>query len=800
MAEKLGTLGQSQDLFQIVQADGLTLAFRPVLVLGSPTTSASIELFSSAPPAGANFLPVWNLGPAGTVTLASQGSTVGYVTTGAPTYTNGTWAPFSLDTAGNLRTSASVTVPQPLAVNSMQSTGNSNFPWWVNVLSSVGVAIQSAPYMAQNGVSPIPAFAVMFAGSTGGGLPLVPFIYQPNAATSTAVPALAVKAILGAGSATIGTVNANINSQPISVNVSGQPISVTFSNAAVKITDGTNNAGVTQTTTAIGSGLYEVNTAAELHVVDPNTLTAVPVAGNQNSVLGAGFDNVYVIFDGSQPVNLTKAILGLNSGIGSGTLSIGATSSGIGISLTSAAALFVASVVSAGVFASQAGTWNVNATVTSTGSAILVHPDGGLSPFNLTQVGGAAVTLGQNVGNNSIPVAVASDELVALGQATMANSLPVAIASNQSYINTNTFSIQSSGNSSFPWYVNILSSAGVFAQQAGTWTVQQGGAPWSVTANSVGTVLVNQGTSPWTVSGSGTFTVSNLTSAGVFAQQAGTWNIGTLTSITQSVGVSALQAGAPWSVSGSGNFNVVPQTSAGVFAQQAGTWNIGTLTSITQSVGVSASIVSPLDASGNVKVAPQTSHGVSATIVGQPIQVSGTVGTFSQAGNPTVSQSLVVVQGSGGVGAPNTGWNVHLTDAAGGSGSQTVTPQTSAAVVFPYAPMDYQEQARTSVINSGAITSHIAAGGAQRRHWVSSVTVAASSGSSWPSGNIIGCHLYDGTTPIWSATLSSVQTVASQTFPVPLKGSLNTALQVQVDRALGANSGVIFSTTGFQSS
>jgi hypothetical protein len=112
----------------------------------------------------------------------------------------------------------------------------------------------------------------------------------------------------------------------------------------------------------------------------------------------------------------------------------------------------------------------------------------GSQDVNLIKVGGVAVALGQTVMTASLPVAIASNQtalaitasslplptgaateatlatraadstitarLNTLGQKTMANSAPVALASDQSAIP---------------------------ASQSGTWTVQQGGAPWSVT-------------------------------------------------------------------------------------------------------------------------------------------------------------------------------------------------------------------------------------------------------------------------------------------------------------------------------
>lgn len=100
-----------------------------------------------------------------------------------------------------------------------------------------------------------------------------------------------------------------------------------------------------------------------------------------------------------------------------------------------------------------------------------------------------------------------------------------------------------------------------------TQSVTQGTSPWVVS----GTVTANQGTSPWVTS----------------ASQSGTWTTGrtwTLSSGTDSVNVgnfpstfAVTQSTSPWIISGT------------VAATQSGTWNIATLTTITNPVAVTQS-------------------------------------------------------------------------------------------------------------------------------------------------------------------------------------------------------------------
>lgn len=120
---------------------------------------------------------------------------------------------------------------------------------------------------------------------------------------------------------------------------------------------------------------------------------------------------------------------------------------------------------------------------------------------------------------NAFPVALHLNGIngLASGQATMANSLPVVIASDQSAVPV---------------------SGTITANQGGTWTVQQGSAPWSQNLTQVNSVALGSpsvyGTSPGAVNVIG---VNSFITNVPAVSQSGTWNIGTVTSITNPVTV-----------------------------------------------------------------------------------------------------------------------------------------------------------------------------------------------------------------------------------------------------------------------
>jgi hypothetical protein len=346
--EILGTIGQSQDLFQIVQQDGQTPAQRPAFILSSPTTSAAIELFTSTPPVGVPFVPVWNLGPAGTVTLVSAGATLVLATSAAPTYTNNTYAPLSADLSGNLRTLASVSInsaggtvgavttgapaytPGTYAPLSLDTSGNLRVlssatsvgtvlvqqgtnPWIVNQTTSVGqFAQQAGTWTVQPGNAPnttpwltnATISAGVFAQQAGtwtvqqGGAP-----WTSNATTSAGVSALQA-----------GTWNINsITSITQSVGVSA----LQAGTWTVTANQGTNPWIVNQTTSvghfAQQAGLWNINSLTQSAGVSASIVSPLYGVGTSSAAV-----KVQEVVSGqvftSPPPTMATAIAGSGGG------------------------------------------------------------------------------------------------------------------------------------------------------------------------------------------------------------------------------------------------------------------------------------------------------------------------------------------------------------------------------------------------------------------------------------------------------------------------------------------------------
>ena len=129
----------------------------------------------------------------------------------------------------------------------------------------------------------------------------------------------------------------------------------------------------------------------------------------------------------------------------------------------------------------------------------------------------------------------------------------------------------------------VTTTGTVAATQSGTWTMQQGTPPWSVsqsgawsvTANQGGTWTVQQGTPPWSVSQSGAWTVT--ANAGT-----GTFTVGGTVAATQSGAWTVQQGTPPWSVSQSGAWTVTANAGTGTYtvagtvaATQSGAWTVG---------------------------------------------------------------------------------------------------------------------------------------------------------------------------------------------------------------------------------
>jgi hypothetical protein len=298
--------------------------------------------------------------------------------------------------------------------------------------------------------------------------------------------------------------------------------------------------------------------------------------------------------------------------------------------------------VSGTVAATQSGTWTVQpgntanttpwlATISQGGNSATVSAGGALktdgsastqpvsgtvtanqggAPWaeNITQIGGASLTIGQQVKSASIPVVLASNSdaqgvtqsgtwsnrildsngaSIALGQTSMASSLPVAIASNQSAIPV-----------------------------SGTVTANQGGAPWTVTGTgTAGTsatgVVTIQGIASGTavpISGTVTATFASVGATGAAvpasADYAGMNVGGNLTGMTGTAnGLKVDGSAVTQPVSGT----VTANAGTGTFAvdpAQANVGSNGAVGSVTGSAltGAYATVVTPGFASRIVQI------------------------------------------------------------------------------------------------------------------------------------------------------------------------------------------------------
>lgn len=191
---------------------------------------------------------------------------------------------------------------------------------------------------------------------------------------------------------------------------------------------------------------------------------------------------------------------------------------------------------------------------------VTVTPSG-TQDVNLIKVGGTAFSLGQKVMASSISVTIASDQsaISITGSVSITGTVTVTgtVAATQSgtwniaTLTTITNPVAVTQNTS-PWVVSgtvsisgtVTVTGTVAATQSGTWTVQQGGAPWSVNQTQWNGVAVLTGNG---VTGTGSVRVtiaSDNTAFSVNAVQSGTWNIGTVTTVTAVTAITnALPAG-----------------------------------------------------------------------------------------------------------------------------------------------------------------------------------------------------------------------------------------------------------------
>jgi len=211
----------------------------------------------------------------------------------------------------------------------------------------------------------------------------------------------------------------------------------------------------------------------------------------------------------------------------------------------------------------------------------------GASPWveNLTQVGGSAIALGQTTMSASFPVTIASNQSAlsvtqgttpwtvqgdsASGATAAGNPVQIGGVFNTTQPTVTTGqSVQAQSTARGAQIVATgVDAFAVNASQTGTWTVQPGN-----TAN----------TTPWLVTVSTALPAGSNT-IGAVTQASGPWTM----NLTQ-VGGSAIALGQT-TMSASLPVTIASNQSA-IPVSQSGTWNIGTLTSITNTVTVSGTV------------------------------------------------------------------------------------------------------------------------------------------------------------------------------------------------------------------
>lgn len=254
--------------------------------------------------------------------------------------------------------------------------------------------------------------------------------------------------------ATCGTVPAGFqpaNSRgQVTVDVNGQTCingTISGGNAAASATGAAVPAAADYIGASVGgtlTGVTATNNTGKISL-DVN-ITGGAAAGGTSSNFAAAFPSAGTAIgakNGANMVNLTAD--------GSGNLN-----TAIAAALPAGTNVIGHAIIDSGstTAATQSGTWNItniSGTISlptgaataakqpalgTAGSAstdvITIQGIASMTPLlsNMTQIGGASLSLGQKTMANSIPVVVASDQ-TPVGQATMANSAPVVIASDQ---------------------------------------------------------------------------------------------------------------------------------------------------------------------------------------------------------------------------------------------------------------------------------------------------------------------------------------------------------------------------------
>lgn len=361
------------------------------------------------------------------------------------------------------------------------------------------------------------------------------------------------------------------------------------------------------TSTVQGPGTAGAQSGGVLTVQGDPAGTPIPVSGTVSATNpSVGATGAAVPASGTYIAgNNAGTLVGLVTDSSSRLIQVGAgvagTPAGGVVSIQGVAAGTVVPI-SGTVTANQGGTWNINNV-----SGTVSLPTG------------ASTSALQTTGNTSL--SSIDGKLGSLGQKTMAGSAPVVIASDQSAV---------------PISGSVTVSGTVAATQSGTWTVQPGNTanttPWLATisqgGNSAtvsaggalkvdasastqpvsGTVTANQGTSPWIVAGGGT---AGTAASGVVTIQ----------------GIASMTA-----VKTDGSATTQP-VSGTVAATQSGTWNIGTVTTVSAVTAITNALPAGTNLMGKVGIDQTTPGTTNGVVVNTIAPVTTTTAAFQAEGS-----------------------------------------------------------------------------------------------------------------------------------------------------------------------
>src|ERR1700677_4738329 len=315
---------------------------------------------------------------------------------------------------------------------------------------------------------------------------------------------------------------------------------------------------------------------------------------------------------------------------------------------------------------------NLQPLQTDSSGALIVTPEAGSTGnVNLTEVGGAAITLGQKTSANSLPVVIASDDTVAISATALplpTNASTAALQSNvQSAPGTpQTVAITVQGNASgVALPVSIL---GGFPSEQNVNVNQYGGVSTTlgskVSASSMPVVVASdQGNIPVSQA---TASALNATVVQPTASNLNAAVVGTGTAGTAATGVVTVQGIA----SGTNlNVNIAASGATGISTNVA-QWG-GTATTLGSKVSASSVPVVVASDQGNIPVSQATASALNATVVqatGTNLHVVTDSGSTTAVTQATASNLNATVVGAGTAGTPSGG---VLTV----QGSSTGTPQ-----------------------------------------------------------------------------------------------------------------------------